>query len=420
MSKQHSLVNTKSFTILSIAFISFFTPFVTVFLHGLQGFIPLFSIGIIIMLYSNSYKWVFGNIKATISHNRWFYYLMLSYIISSVLRQSYGSSISSNILLVLNITVPFLGLLFAFGYANEFNCQRKFIIILIFFLGIQSILSLPVLFNSPGIARFYFETNEGDWSFGNPSYFALTIVFIPALIWWSLRESKILRFILISFLGLTTLTAFISSFSTPLGLGIAGVLIISILSLFLKNAFRFNLKGIILGLSILLISYYTYSNIKQNSLLIGSSEKIENAFRDPTSGGLNNTQSKSNSRWIISKKSFNTFLMNPIFGVGNGTRLNKYLGGHSSLFDLLGAFGILGGGLAYIVFVLLMIKLSWKLFLKYRSWSSVLFLTTVILYLISGVVNPYWEGISSAFILILTRPYYVSKQKERYNSIEKN
>jgi hypothetical protein len=93
--------------------------------------------------------------------------------------------------------------------------------------------------------------------------------------------------------------------------------------------------------------------------------------------------------------SIDTFLSNPLFGAGGDIRSNAYIitGGHSSLFDYLAIMGLLGGGGAFAVLILIMLKNAIiNHFVIEKSLLSAASLASMIALIISGIANPYWYG----------------------------
>jgi hypothetical protein len=89
---------------------------------------------------------------------------------------------------------------------------------------------------------------------------------------------------------------------------------------------------------------------------------------------------------------------------GGSTRYSPYVGGHSSLLDTLGAYGILGGGGAFVSLIFIILANAANHFFHERSWQALLGLATVISLLAAGIVNPYWEGFEPLFVILIARP----------------
>jgi hypothetical protein len=300
----------------------------------------------------------------------------------------------------------FFGVFFAFSYFNNSKTIRFFEIFLAITLGIQAIYTLPSFISNAGFARQMYETTKGAWAFGNPGFYSMIVILLPIIIMRGFIEKGLLRYILLVASIAIGMLASISSFGTPLGLLIAGVIIIGVLSIFTSftglSIFRVILINTLLALTLVL----GYNYIFENPLLIAASSRIENAYNDPISGGYSG-QYRNGSRVYLAEKSLDEFIENPLFGAGGGTvNKNPKLGGHSSFFDMLGAYGLLGGGaLGYIGVVVIILIYTGKNYFKKLDWESLMRFTTIILYVIVGIVNPYWEGLGFVIVFIVTHPY---------------
>lgn len=62
------------------------------------------------------------------------------------------------------------------------------------------------------------------------------------------------------------------------------------------------------------------------------------------------------------------------------------------LFDFIAVLGILGGGGAFLLFVLLSVKNAYTNLMKSKSFSDICNFSMVFTFLIGGILNPYWQG----------------------------
>jgi hypothetical protein len=72
---------------------------------------------------------------------------------------------------------------------------------------------------------------------------------------------------------------------------------------------------------------------------------------------------------------------------------------------------LLGGGGALAALILTMLLNASRRFWKERNWETLMALTSVILLLLSGVINPYWDGWQPLMLLIMARPFVVKKEQ---------
>lgn len=394
------------FQLFLFLFILLSVPIIAYFFRGYVFFVPLTILGYLMLLVIRHGENVFKRYSKVKKVNSVFHFFFLLYIIGVLANQILYIGLFENLNLLINRYSVIIGIFVCFGYFSYNSSTRLFQILYIVFNGIQALYSLPFLINDPEFVRNSYQDNFGAWAHGDPSYFTMQIVFIPILFWRSFSEKGILRFLLIilciAIIGMCT----VSSFGTPVGLVIAGFVIISVLAFFIKG----NWKSKFLASFLFIFLFSFYQVVKNHPLLTQAQNRIENAYEDPTSGGYQGEEAKEGSRWLLSLTSYDLFLANPFFGGGGGSSVsNSKLGGHSSFFDMLGAFGLFGGAGGFIVLIIICLKNVMKKYIFTRDWESLVGLTTMILYTIAGIVNPYWEGFYFVLLLIICKPIFWPK-----------
>jgi hypothetical protein len=320
--------------------------------------------------------------------------------------------------LMIGPVVLLITLCYAFGFVRDEVAFRIFQIGLAVVLGVQSIFTLRELSSVAGLAREMWFELQGAWEYGNQSAYATWIMLLPVLIWRALAERGALRLLLLSAALLTGAAASSGSFATPLMLlAIGGGVCISLMLVFPVQG-QIRPKGIILIVGILVAGLVFYRYTQDSPLFDAGYDRIENFLEDPQGGGYVG-QSRASSRVFLAEISINSFLAKPWFGMGGGSiRYSPYVGGHSSFFDSLGAYGLWGGGGAFVGLMLAMLVAAARRFFTQRSWETLLALTSVILLLVSAVSNPYGEGLSLFLVLIMARPFSLAITKERLNQPE--
>lgn len=400
-----SLSKTGIFWLFNLAFIALATPAFAVIMHGLVGFLPLIVLALIIGAIEGTYNQVLRSFGKGISDNKLLVVLVIWYIVGGSINQFLYVSGAESLKLLMDRFVFFIGVCFALGFARDERCRRYIQILFIFAMGIQAVFSINVLAKTIGISRDMWAETRGGWIHGSPTFYANSAMLLPVLFWRSFRESGSLRMMLIVASVLIVIMITITTFGTPLGLVITSLIIIPMLSILLLLAGKRRFSTFIVFGVLTCILYFGYKYFFYSPLLSGASDRIERAILDPRSGGYSE-QYIEGSRWYLSEISLKSYRANPLWGAGGGsTRLNPYLGGHSSFFDILGAFGLFGGGGAFCGIVLLMLVNSIVHFLRIRNWGSLMALTSVILYTEAGIVNPYWEGMGFILVLSMARPF---------------
>jgi hypothetical protein len=77
---------------------------------------------------------------------------------------------------------------------------------------------------------------------------------------------------------------------------------------------------------------------------------------------------------------------------------------------MLGFFGLLGGAGAFIAFLLLLLARALRRMQRQGNWASAVVAASVVLLVIAGVVNPYWEG-SIGMVFLVTRLFRMEGER---------
>lgn len=378
------------------------TPFLAVNLHGYAFFFPLLILAIYAGFLEKSFDQALRSILKGISHNKFLFIFVICYVTGFVLNVFSRGKGFADWRLLITPGLILLALFYAFAFMNDDVCNRYFQIAYIIVAGVQSFFSMQILSGKVDIARTMWNETSGAWIYGNQFVFTTYAVILPLLLWRSFKETGVIRLILILSCVFMLITSSISSFAAPLVLIILSAPILLTLSVFL---IRKNWKVVILlagVLPIFLLLGYRYT--QNNPLFQSSYLRIENFVRDPESGGYLGI-SNGVSRWYLAEISFKTFQTAPLTGMGGPREYNPYIGQHSSFFDSLAIYGLLGGGGALCGIVLLILLNSARQFWYKRNWETLLALTVIVLLLVIGIADPYWEPMIP-LVFILSRPIY--------------
>lgn len=421
--KRHCFISTKtkSFRLFTLAIITLFIPWTSLPLHGQVGFLPLILLSFIYLFLSRPVNYCFlKNLKKTIYLNKLLFFFIIWYVSGSIVSMFIYLPFTKIWPILLNLFTFFIGVIFAFGYINNTKTLRFFQIFLIIMLGLQAVFTIPVFISNVYLARKMYELTSGAWIHGHPGFYSIIVVLLPSIIVCAIKENVFLKLVLLVLAIAIGIMAVISSFGSPLGLIFAGVIIVGVLALITG----YNIKGFLklFFVFIFMGSFIFFGNkyISKSTLTKMSYNRVEKAFNDPKSGGYSYQYRYIGSRYYLGFKSIAPFISNPFFGAGGGTiHNNPKLGGHSSLLDMLGAFGLFGGGaVGYIGIIILMLINTGRDYFKTKNWETLLIFTTIILYTLIGITNPYWEGLGFVIVFIMAHPYRtVSRIKIRYNDL---
>lgn len=399
---QTDLSRTWFFRISSLAFISLTTPMLSVPIRGLVGFWLLIGVAVIAGLAENSFSIVSRRVRQGFAANRLLVIFVLWYFVGLVLNLFTRGGGVDDWRLMLSPLVLLAAMGFAFGFCAETISRRTFQVWFLLIAGVQAIIAIGELSSEAGIAREMWIETQGVWIYGNQSVYATLTLLLPVLIWRAISETKVLRLLLLAAVVLVFVEVAISSFATPLGLLILGIpFIIGMAIVFPVGRGRkvAMLVAIVMGVG----GWVGYQLTYDSPFLTPAYSRLENVLLDPESGGYVGATRES-SRWYLAEISLRSFEAEPLFGMGGGsTRYSEFVGGHSSFLDSLGSYGLLGGGGALVGVILILLATAVRRFFKERSWETLLALTSVMLLVVGGIINPYWEGWQPAFVVIMIR-----------------
>lgn len=413
-----ALYKTWFFRLASVAFIALGVPLLATATRGTLGFLVLIYLAVLAGLAERSFGRVLRAMGDGMSLNKWLVLFALWYSIGVWLNILMRGNGLADWRLMLGPVTLLITLCYAFGFARDKEAFRVFQIGLAIALGVQSLFTIRELSGSAGLAREMWIELQGAWELGNQSAYAAWIILLPVLIWRALVERGALRWLLLGSALLTGVAASMGSFATPLVLlAIGGGVVIGLTLLFPIQGQR-RPKGIALAAVILIAGILSYHYTRDNPLFAAGYYRIESFLVDPQGGGYSG-EDRSLSRVFLAEISINSFLAKPWFGMGGGSiRYSPYVGGHSSLFDSLGAYGLLGGGGALAGLTLTLLIAAARRFFTHRSWETLLALTSVILLLVAGVTNPYGDGLALFLVLIMARPFSLATGQEKFSHLE--
>lgn len=401
-----SMNNTWFFRLSSLAFVCLATPVIAVNMRGVLGFFLIMALAILAATIEGSFFWAIGKLHAFMRREKLIFFVLGFYFAGLVTNLYYYTDVSSTWRLMMSPLVFFIGLCYSLLFTNDNVSSRSFQVFLLAALGIQSIYTCRAILTDLNVIREMVVQTEVGWVLGDQSGFAMFSMLLPIFVGLALRESGALRMILLGCCVLLFVSTAISTFATPLGLVVIGVGIIVTLSTFFpltRFGYRF---AIIAGFVLIGTVSIGFWITRDNPLLAPAYMRLINVTEDPTSGGYSGKAADEGSRWMLAKISISSFADAPIWGKARGAiSLSRYVGGHSSFFDSLGGYGLLGGGGALCLLIFLMLRRSIGRFLSERNWESLLALTSVLLLVVGGVVNPYWNGWQPVYVLLLARPF---------------
>ncbi|WP_129127753.1 hypothetical protein [Geomonas oryzae] len=399
------LSKTFMFRLSALAFVCFATPALAFYLRGVAGLFAFLTAAGVLGFAEGAWLPFFERFKDGLCRFKWFFLALLWYFVGLCAKVYYYGDGLADWRLVMSPVVLFLASAFAVGFLYDERCYRHFQIMFLTGIAIQSAFLIHAIVTDVVAFRTTLLETHGAWVYGDQAGFALVAMVFPTLVWRAFKQTGLLKVLLLACCVTIAVSLAICTFATPVGLLFLAVLVVVLVSLFFPITRKSYVVAIFFAAFLSMASIAGYIATRDNPLLGNAYYKLSNVVDDPKSGGYRGRDAEEGSRWMLSGISINSFLEAPLFGrARGGVRNSTYLGGHSSIFDYLGGYGMLGGGMAYCFTIFFLLAVSWRRFASERSWETMLCFTSVLLLVVGGVVNPYWDGWQPAYVLLLARP----------------
>ncbi len=406
------LHRTWCFRLVILAFAALSTKYVFVAMHGLFGFLIILALAAVAAVCERSFVKILSNALRSGRRNPFMILLAVWYLIGVFGKMYFSGASDTDWRLVMAPIELIIGLLIGFGFLYESKCVRTFQIAVLAMVGVQSLFTAMVIINDPSIVRNAVVETSGGWVYGDQGGFAMQAMLLPILVWRACAEKGVLRLFLLACCATIGWAVAISQFATAFGLLLLSFPTALLLAVrYMKHQAR--LIHVLAVICIGGMGFLLFQLMQQSSLLSDAGRHIVTAWHDPRSGGYEEKYADL-SRWYLAQISLNTFWKYPFLGGGEGSiRYCDLVGGHSAFFDMLGFYGLLGGGGAFVAMLLLMLARAWRRLRWKGDWEAVAVATSVVLLLIGGVVNPYWEGETTVMVLLLGRLFRLPQERGR-------
>ena len=407
-SSSEMLHRTWAFRLAMLTWVASVTKSVETALHGLVGILPLFALAVAVSLFEGSIVAILQNVHRNARRNWLMVLLVLWYGFGVFCKMYLWGATETDWRLVMGAVMLIIALLMGLGFMHEESCVRSLQIGLIVGIGLQSLFTGLVMTEDPTLSRQAVWETSGGWALGDQGGFALESMLLPVLVWRALVEKGALRFALITGCAAISFAVTVCNFQTAiflLALSIPTAVLISLT--FVRHQF---FRMLTVALCLLVFGACAVLLLRNAPFMAPTVGKLKYFLQDPTSGGYSKHDAETGSRWMLAEISWASFCQEPLFGCGSGSirYSDETVGGHSSLFDMLGFYGLLGGGGAFITLVLLLSIRALQGLQNLRNWSAAVVATCLVLFIIAGIVNPYWE--SSIAIILLAVPLFCGRE----------
>jgi hypothetical protein len=404
--------NSWLFRLSTCAFILLFIPILAQITHGIIGTVIILSVALFAGVLEGSIPSAANQVAQGVFRNPLVTLLLLWYFIGLCISLYIHDGGLSNWRLMTTPMFIFLGTLYTYAYWGDEVCFRQFRIGFTLAMGVQCLLALPSLLASPGIVRVMQVDIQGQWAYGNVGSFSIFALLLPLLVFYAWEEKGILRIILFCCDVAAIVVILISSLATPVLLMLFSLGMFFVIGFILPIYKRRRWLLLLAAGVFLLLGSYCYEITRDDIYFASFYYRVENLINDPTSGGYSGAD-MALSRYDLDRISIQSFLTEPVFGVGGSLYNNTNLGGHSSLFDFLGAYGLLGGGGAFILFMMLLFLSSIRQLVQ--CWNSVAMLNLIVIVtlVLAGIVNPFWNGMTPLAALLFVNANRSAEDKKR-------
>ena len=392
------------FRFLGLVIVANYIPYVVVAIHGLVGLLPIMGLALFVGMAQGRLGEFLHLLGRGFVANRPLVLLYLWYACGVSLNSMIRGNGLADWRLMVGPWVEAGIVLFALALFQNDRRSRWVQVALGLSWGVEALLSVPAILSGDVVVREAIAAGSGAWEFGNQGVFAAVTMVLPVMGWRALRERGILRASLLVSFALTVTVVMTSTFATPVGLlgvGLGAALLLSPGIGRRANPLRQRMLVVAMLVGLGIIGYQVVLKLPQLDI---ARVRLQRAVLDPRSGGYEGVEQEE-SRWLLGGISVRSFLAEPIFGSGGGnTRYSPAVGGHSSLLDSLGAYGLLGGGGALAAVVGCLFLRLGREFHRWRSWETLMSVTAVVLLVVGGITNPYWEGGQIPLVVLMAGP----------------
>lgn len=313
-----------------------------------------------------------------------------------------GRGYSGIVQLEIALTVGMVLLMDLVYVAKGDRIRNTLITLLIILLGGEALRSLPVLWSEPLLARwsmFYGASSQlaehaalaSVGEYGLYTGFAIALPIFFALSMGSTRYKRIVLILACIAISIAVILATFMGAILLLAIGLGGLVLLYVWfnrRYISRKRIRFFASLFSVALFGIFIWEGFLSTSSQGMLF---TDKVTRQVNSVLESGI--SEGDLTGRSALWAMSINTFLENPLFGVGPSTNTDNpnmgvIVGGHSSWLDLPAEYGVIGFGF-YIAFLLAIFRRVFKRF--WESKKDMLALTSLIscfIFLLCGSYNP--------------------------------
>lgn len=328
----------------------------------------------------------------------------------------------------LNPTCVFIITLFTIKFASGIylqysssNSHVKLARLLLFVSIINAILSVRALLNNPSIIRAIAGRTGDTIGFsiniigvaGYPIVYATAIIF-PFVIGGIKILKGIYKIISIFIAALLFIYVYASALATAIIVLLIGIVFVAFFSM--KKFKRLLVLPLILILAAIIFNTDILAHLIADTAAYIEIPQYQQKLSDIantiyTEEATGSVEGRSDRY----KKSFNSFISNPLYGVGFNKNGDVNIGGHATILDIFGLLGIMGGlpFLLFIYYCYCICKELWENTV-YTSYVKASFLNFIVVATLKSIMSSYAIFIT-IILLIPIIPSYIENIRLRRN-----
>lgn len=142
--------------------------------------------------------------------------------------------------------------------------------------------------------------------------------------------------------------------------------------------------------------------------LVNIQWRFRNLLEAPKGGGYR----EDASRFSLMSVGWDSFKEAPVLGTGGMFFRNPATRGHHAVVDYLAVYGLIGGG-AYILFLLMGLRNTIRRYRRAPTWTHLSMVSAAVMYLVGGIVNPTWYGVSTMVFYFYVIPLRSGNEQGR-------
>ncbi len=388
---------------ISVIFASLFvmtlvSPYLNSAGHGIRNSWAVYSLWLL-----TTFFWNHGSLNNTyieLKRRKYEVFSLVSWLIVVILNAVLTHGFTGDLHFFTMLTMSMV-IFMQISYSAQRDGSASVLLVTVILIGVEVLRSIPTLWSQPALARIIMGVaatpemiaEAGVASVGQYGYYTGLAIVLPIIVTRAVVSNGTKAIALWIIAGAIAFAVSIATFMGAILLMFLGLVILGIFHItYAKSSIKTLLLYVGAVAVLVVTSMSVLGEIEQVSYV---ADKATNQFSGIKDRGIK--EGDVTERSDLFGLSFNTFLENPLLGVGPVTNrenpiLFTKIGGHSSWLDQLAEYGMLGFCF-YILFIGLVIRRITKSFLLEKKISDIKIcclgqLTSCFLFILGGIYDP--------------------------------